>query len=296
MTVTDHGLPDEASLLRMENELFARIDAAEAAEPVPTRASRAKQRSFLRRGPLIGVLAGAAALAIGTVVVQPFGTAGTVRPVDTAQPHAPDLFVADTGVDRVPRMEFEADWSFNVNDPLVLRDFSTAVVSGKVIGVERSYVSGNANVVTAYSVQVETVYKGEDIPEIISVTLPGGSVPLGEYISSLDELGRYEMKLGHKTPELLRNAGIDPSQQEDPRTMDPSTPVTENWGVNPASEAMIAELQPDAWVFFLTSDDDVYYGAGFDHALRYLKNGQVYGIRLEAERSPIPEGELVDPR
>jgi len=278
MTVTERRLPDEASLLRMENELFARIDAA-AAEAVPTRAGRVKRR-LLRRGPLIGVLAGAAALAIGTVVVQPLDTADTVRPVDTAQSQASDLFVADTGVEGVPRMGFEADWSFNVNDPLVLRDFSTAVVSGRVIGIERSYVSGNGFISTAYSVRVEKIYKGSNIAEIISVNLPGGTVSRQEFMEA--------------QAERLRGLGIDPNYEVGQPIVDPSTPVTENRGVNPASEAMIAELQPDAWVFYLISDDNVFYGAGFDHALRYLKNGQVYGIHPESERSPIPEDELVD--
>jgi hypothetical protein len=263
-------------------------------KPRTVRLQPVKRRSAARRGPLIGMLAAAAAIAVGTVAVQPFGPTETVQPIDIARPQASDLFVADTGADGAPQMEFFGDWRFNVDDPLALRDFSTAVVSGKVIGVERSYVTGNANVVTAYSIQVETVYKGESIPEIISVTLPGGSVPLGEYISSLDKLDRYEMKLGRKTPEVLRNAGIDSSQEEDPRTMDPSTPVTENWGINPTREDTIAELQPDSWVFYLISDNNVYYGAGFDHALIYLKGGQVYSIHPEAERSPIPEDELFE--
>ncbi|AWB88529.1 hypothetical protein [Homoserinimonas hongtaonis] len=207
---------------------------------------------------------------------------------------APGHLIIDTGVDSASRREFHADWPVNVNDPQVLREFSSGVIAGKVIGVERSYVDANAVIVTAYSIQLEKVYKGQNIPATISLTLPGGSVRLGEYISSLDKLGLYEMKLGQKDPELLRNAGLDPDQEKDPRTLDPDTLVTENWGMNPTSKSLLAELQPDSWVFYIGAvEGDVYYGAAFDHALSYLKDGMVYGLHPEAERSPIPESELL---
>ncbi|MGY1550720.1 hypothetical protein ACW5CM_02920 [Microbacterium sp. A588] len=239
-------------------------------------------------------------LALGTITgcAQDTGE-GTARAVgsdefSSAQSQVPDLFVADTGVETTSRSESHADWSVNVNDPAALFEFSSAVISGKVIGIERSYVDANAVIVTAYSVQVEKVYKGENIAEVISVTLPGGSVNLGNYILSLDKLGLYEMKLGQKNPELLSDAGNDPNQEKDPRTMDPTFVVTENWGTNPASESTLIELQPDSWVFYLgVAEGDTYYGAAFDHALSYLKDGLVYSLHPEAERSSLPESELI---
>jgi len=251
----------------------------------------------MRQRAVCGV---AVLLAIGAITgcAQGEGTTvpGAVASAQSPSPalQKPNLFVADTGVETAPLLKSEADWSFNADDPAALGEFSSAVVSGKVVAVERSYVGGNGLVVTAYSVQVENVYKGEGIADVISVTLPGGTVTLGEYIGAVDKLGLYEMKLGSKDPELLRRAGLEPQKNEDPRTMDPSTPVTENWGVNPASESTVAEIRPDSWVFYIVTDNDVYYGAGFDHALSYLKDGQVYSLNAESERSSIPEEELLE--
>lgn len=237
-------------------------------------------------GLIAGCAQGDGEGAIGTV-----GSAGS--PSAEPQPHG--HFVADTGVETTPKMESHADWSVNLNDPAVLHDFSSAVVSGRVIGVERSHVDANGIIVTVYSVQVEKVYKGENIGRVISVTLPGGSVPLGEYISSLDKIGLYEMKLGRKDPELLRDAGLDGKQERDPRTMDASSPVTENWGTNPASESSLSALRPDSWVFYIgATEGKTYYGAAFDHALSYLKDGLVYSIHPDAERTPFPESDLFE--
>lgn len=211
----------------------------------------------------------------------------------SAQPSAPELFVADTGVENTAVVAPMADWPVNVNDPLVLRDFSSAVVSGKVTGVERSWVDGNGFVVTTYTVQVEKVYKGDNIGDVISVTLPGGTVPLGEYISTLDKIGRYQMMLGAKSAKILSDSGVDPSLQQDPREMDPATPVSENSGLNPASESLIKERQPDSWVFYIGSvEGGVNYGAAADHALSYLKDGLVYSLHPEASPTSIPETEL----
>lgn len=207
---------------------------------------------------------------------------------------ARDHLEIETGVESTSRREFHADWPVNVNDPQALREFSSAVISGKVTAIQRSFVDSVGGIGTVYSVRVERVYKGENIAEVISVALPGGTMPLGEYISSLDKLGLYEMKLGTKDPELLRNAGLDPNREQDPRKMDPSTPATENWGMNPTSKSLLAELQPDAWVFYIGAvEGDVSYGAAFDHALSYLKDGLVYSLHPEAEQSPIPESELL---
>lgn len=212
---------------------------------------------------------------------------------NAAAPAESSHLVYDTGAEQKPAIPSVSDWSFNVNDPLALRDFSTAVVSGKVINVERSYVDVSGFIGTVYSVQVDTIYKGEQIADVINIALPGGSLPLGKYISSLDELGLYEMKLAPKAPDMLREKGLDPDREKDPRTLDPTTPVAENWGTNPTSETTLTELAPESWVFFISnSEGDVYYGAGFDHALSYLKNGKVYGVHPESETSPISEAEL----
>lgn len=72
MTATNRPIPDEAALLRMENELFARIDDAEAVPSAAVRSHQVKPRLHAGRRVLVGVLA--AAVAVGTVaVVRPFG-------------------------------------------------------------------------------------------------------------------------------------------------------------------------------------------------------------------------------
>lgn len=115
-------------------------------------------------------------------------------------------------------------------------------------------------------------------PGVITVSVPGGSVPIEEYTESVDELGLSELKLGPK--ELQgRYAG----------------PRVENWGRNPTSATMLAELQPDYWVFYLEGlEDGVYTGTGFDHSMRYLKDGQVHSLHSEAERPVFPEAELFE--
>lgn len=214
----------------------------------------------------------------------------------SAQSPAPDLFVADTGVEDKPVDRPSADWPVNVDDPSVLREFSSAVISGKVTGVERSWVDGNGFIVTTYNVTVETVYKGDNVKKEIAVTLPGGTVPLGEYISTLDKNGRYNIMLGQKSAKILRDSGVDPSTQEDPRKMDPQTPVTDNWGLNPASKSLIEELQPDSWVFYIGAvEDGVNYGAAGEHALSYLKGGVIYSLSSEANPKSIPESRLSAP-
>jgi hypothetical protein len=63
--------------------------------------------------------------------------------------------------------------------------------------------------------------------------------------------------------------------------------------MNPTSKSLIAKLQPDSWVFYIGDiEGDVYYGAAFDHALSYLKDGWVYSLHPEAEGSPITEDSL----
>lgn len=241
------------------------------------------------------VVAGAAisAIVLGVGNVPPPEGPAAAPPAPTVQATPTPLYVADTGIDASPPIRSQGDWSVNVNDPLVLKGFSSAVVSGTVVAVEGSFVDDNGDIATTYSVHVDRVYKGENVPAVIPVALPGGSVPLGEYIAALDRLGLYEMKLGSKSPELLRQADSDPALDEDPREADPTLPVTANWGTNPTSQSLIEQLNPDAWIFYLgATKDGIYYGAAFDHALSYLKNNMVYGLHPETEGPPITEEDL----
>lgn len=231
-----------------------------------------------------------AAIVILGIVTGCASTGASDAPAGDGTDSPAALLVADTGVEAEPVVTLQADWGFDVNDPMVLREFSTAVVSGTVIGVERSFVDGNGGIATSYSVRVETVYKGDGVAPVISVSLPGGTVTLGEYISSLDELGLYETRLGSKA-ELLAGKGLP--LEEDPRTLDPSLPVTENWGVNPTSESLIERLHPDSWVFFIHADDSINWGSAFDHALSYLKDGVVHSLHPEADPASIPESRLL---
>ena len=57
------------------------------------------------------------------------------------------------------------------------------------------------------------------------------------------------------------------------------------------------EITPDAWVYFLNSEDDgTYYGSVFDHSLKYVKDGYVYSLDpepLEGQTpTPFSEAEL----
>ncbi len=200
----------------------------------------------------------------------------------------PDHFVADTGAEGTLPAPLDPDRSINVADPATLRDESVAVVAGRVIGVERSFIDGNATVNTAYSIQVKTVYKGEEIADVISVSQPGGTMPLGEYIAALDERGMYGRVLGFK--DLDGDAG---NGYQDARTMDPSFPVTANRGMNPTSARTLAELEPDYWVFYIGGvDDGSYYTTAFNYGLKYLKDGLVHSLPTEMAVPPFPEAEL----
>lgn len=202
----------------------------------------------------------------------------------------PDHFVADTGAEGTLPAGFDPSWAFAVADPAALREESLAVVSGRVIGVERSFIDGNATVSTAYSVQVRTVYKGEDIADVISVSQPGGTMSLSEYIAALDEMGMYERVLGFK--DLDGDAG---NGYQDARTMDPSFPVTANLGLNPASATTLAELQPDNWVFYLGgSEYGSYYNTALNYGMKYLKDGMVHSLPTEMDVPTFPEADLFE--
>lgn len=253
----------------------------------------------MERSAIVAIMLVALGAATGCAPSGSAQLSGGAQPSQSSQTRSqkPSHLVIDTGVEAESRKEFHPDWSFDVNDPQALYEFSSAVIAGKVIEVEQSYVDGNAMIGTIYSVQVEKIYKGQGIPKTISLSLPGGSVPLGEYIASLDKLGLYDMKLGRKSPELLRRAGLDPDQElaQDPRAMNPATPVLENWGTNPTSKTLIEGLQPDSWVFYIGEiEGDVYYGAAFDHAMSYLKDGVVYSLHPEAEGVSTPESGLLN--
>ncbi|WP_344203913.1 hypothetical protein [Aeromicrobium alkaliterrae] len=188
----------------------------------------------------------------------------------------PEHFVADTGAEAVPPIHSIADWSVDVYDPAGLRELSSLVVSGRVVGVEGSHVDSGGFIVTTYMVQVQDVYKGGEDAEVIRVDLSGGAVPLAEYTAAVDELGQYELRLGPRDLE-----GRDPG------------PKAENYGLNVTSAAMLAELQPDSWVLYLGEPEDgVYAGVAWDHSLRYLKDGQVHSLHPEALRPTFPEAEL----
>lgn len=233
---------------------------------------------------VLGVMAGCAQRAD----TSPTGDA-TEAPAILAP--MPDHFVADTGAEGTISAPLDPDWSINVVDPAGLAENSVAVVSGRVIGVERSFVDSAGGIGTVYSVQVRTVYQGEVSSDVISVRLPGGAMPLGDYISALDKLGLYEMHLG--TKDLDRDG--EPDNGPDARTMDPSLMKTENRGLNPASATTLAELQPDFWVFFIGgTEDGAYYNVGWNYGLKYLKDGVVHSLPTEMDVPPFPEAELFE--
>lgn len=200
--------------------------------------------------------------------------------------------VSDVDVALAPAVHVTADWSVNVNDARTLREFSSAVISGRVVRVEGSWVDDSGDIVTTYQVRTEQVYKGDGVPDLISITLPGGTLPLGEYIAGLDKVGMYEMKLGRKSDAIL-GSGEGNAAWEDPREADQSLPATQNWGTNPTSSSVLEALRPDAWVFYLGfSDERTHYGAALDHALAYVKDGTVFTLQPEAEQKSFPEREL----
>ena len=203
-----------------------------------------------------------------------------------------------TDINLEPRLGRQIDWSFNIDDPAAVADFSRAVVSGVIVHTEGSNVGPLEIIHTNYTLKVDKVYKGDlKVGDEINVSLAGGTMTLGDYIAELDRLGKYDGVFPTKDEKFMKDAGIDPTTVVDPRDADPNTPVTHNFGTNPTSKSLNEEITPDAWVYFLNSEDDgTYYGSVFDHSLKYVKDGYVYSLDpepLEGQTpTPFSEAEL----
>lgn len=172
------------------------------------------------------------------------------------------------------------------------------VVAGTVISTDSTSVDSLGVIDTYYTLKVDKVYKGDlKVGDKISVSLPGGSMTLGDYITELDRIGRYDDNFPVKSEEFMKEHGIDPSTVVDPRDQDPNTLVTQNFGNNPTSESQNAEIDPDAWIYFLDEyEEGGYYGSVLNYSFKYLKGGYVYSLNLENDQGqrdkPFPEAEL----
>lgn len=240
----------------------------------------------------IGVFLLAVGVLVGGCAAE--STSSPVTPRHSAAPESSELI----DVSLAPEKVVYADWSFNVDDPAAVAEFSRAVVSGIIVHTEASNVGPLEFIHTKYTLKVDKVYKGDlKAGDEISVSLAGGTMTLGDYIAELDRLGKYDDVFPTKDEKFMKDAGIDPTTVVDPRDADPNTPMTQNFGTNPTSKSLNAEITPDAWVYFLNSEDDgTYYGSVFNHSLKYVKDGYVYSLNpepLEGQTpTPFPEGEL----
>ncbi|MFT3944052.1 MAG: hypothetical protein QM705_09580 [Ancrocorticia sp.] len=211
-----------------------------------------------------------------------------------ASPGAPAQESVDVNLE--PRSEAQMEWGLNIYDPAAVAEASSEVVAGTIVSTDGNFVDVLNTINTKYTLKVEKVYKGDlKVGDEISVSLPGGSMTLGDYIAELDRLGRYDEVFPAKSEEFMKEKGIDPATVVDPRDQDPTTPVTHNLGSNPTSESLNAEVAPEAWVYFLNHEDDgTYYGSVLNHSLKYLKEGDVHSLNPDAgdHATSLPEAEL----
>lgn len=204
---------------------------------------------------------------------------------------SPDATLAPSGtpnssnvvdVNLEPLFPIEMDIAIDVDDPAAVADASSEVVAGTVISTDSTSVDSLGVIDTYYTLKVDKVYKGDlKVGDKISVSLPGGSMTLGDYITELDRIGRYDDNFPVKSEEFMKEHGIDPSTVVDPRDQDPNTLVTQNFGNNPTSESQNAEIDPDAWIYFLDEyEEGGYYGSVLNYSFKYLKGGYVYSLNI----------------
>ncbi len=202
----------------------------------------------------------------------------------------PELSKVD--VNLAPLQWMQVEWDINVDDPAVVSRESHVVVAGTVVSTDSVFVDPLGEINTRYTIKVDKVYKGDvKVGDDISVSLLGGTMLAGDYIDEVERLGLTERVFSPSSTES------DPKAINDPRDNDPNSPIMSNWGSNPTSESLNAELKPDAWVYFLKLDDDSsYYGSFANHSLKYVKDGYIYNLNPENDGgqtiAPFPEAEL----
>jgi|GEM_PF-4362710 len=188
-----------------------------------------------------------------------------------------EYFTSDVDVSLASPYPVLFDWNIDTSDPSALASVSPYIVLGKVTSLDSTRVDESGFINTTYTVEVSENYGKENAPARIQLELPGGAMTLGEYIAGLDEAGKYELLLGQKSDEILREKGIDPSVVKDARAQDQEQVIIENYESNPTSESFLKDHRPDAFVFYLGgSENGVYYGAAFNHSLKYVRDGLVY--------------------
>ncbi len=235
--------------------------------------------------------AGATASSAPAATAAPTAGMTATAAAVTLVPPAPELSEVDVNLDQLQWMIRE--WNIDVDDPAAVAEESSAVLTGTVVRTDGTSLGSSGDIYTYYTIRVDKVYKGDlKVGDEISVSLPGGTMLTGEYIDEVERLGLTERVLPP------RSENFDPKAIGDPRDNDPNTPITDNWGSNPTSESLNAEIAPDAWVYFLNRQDDgTYYGSFAHHSFKYLKDGYIHSLHPEPEPGqtvePFPEAELV---
>lgn len=232
-------------------------------------------------------------------VVLLAGCAATPEPQSEATASAPSAAAPMSAVDVAsePRYPIELDWSIDTTDPRAIEEFSSLVVKGVITSVGNAFVNSAGMINTIYTVDVSDVYRGQLASRTIEVSLPGGAMPRGEYIAALDELGLYNMLYGPKSEEFMREKGIDPDSVVDPREQDPLGLIIHNVNSNPTSPSFLKAANPEAFIFFLNSDDgpDRIFGSVLNHSVKYVREGIVYSFTEDQESTrPFSEGQLRD--
>ncbi len=217
----------------------------------------------------IGLIAGC-----GTQATSPGGASSAASSTETPQSQRPMVDTAES-----PAMAVFFDWAIDVSDPTVVFEASSTVVSGSVSEVQSSWVDDQGFINTTYVIDVAKTYKGDIAPgQQIKVSLLGGTMSLGDFIAEVDRAGIYDEVFTEKSTDFWLGKGYE-SAPPDPRSEDPATLVTHNFGSDPASESLNETIQPDAWVFFLNEDPDgTFSGTVLNHSLMYLSGGKIHSL------------------
>lgn len=186
-----------------------------------------------------------------------------------------ELFLTSWDLMTEDRYPITFDFGIDTTNPNELSQVSENIIKGKILGVEGVSVNDVGIIETTYQVKVEESYKGET-ESIISVSLPGGTTTMGEYIRMLDERGIYELIFPNKNDDVLIEKGIDPTSAIDPRE-EPEKIIVHNLGNNPTSPIFVRDNKPESYIFYLNSEtQDVYYSSVIGESMKYVKNNKVY--------------------
>ncbi len=79
-----------------------------------------------------------------------------------------------------------------MDDAAAVAKASQVVVFGTIVNTNGTSVDQLGTIHTDYTLKIDKVYKGDlEVGDEINVDLPGGTIPMGDYIGELDRPGLY---------------------------------------------------------------------------------------------------------